>query len=216
VTDPRCGTPAGHNAHRRLHERACQPCRDAQAAWQRHYRTRLYVARGSLLIDPTGTRRRLHALMRIGWSADLIGAEFDITGDAVKQWMINRRVRRETAAKVAALYDRWWDAPGPSVKTAARAKANGWPPPMAWNDDEIDDPRARAAAGHALRRRDGVAFDEVAVELAVCGYPARLRPAERAEVVRRLTRAGLSAAQIAQRLDTTPRSVVRWRGKAAS
>ncbi len=44
------------------------------------------------------------------------------------------------------------------------------------------------------------------------GEPLRLNLDERLEVVGRLTRRGVSAREIAQRLHTTPRTVVRLRG----
>jgi DNA-directed RNA polymerase specialized sigma24 family protein len=87
------------------------------------------------------------------------------------------------------------------------AKAKGWPGPLAWDDDTIDDPAARPHIGAAWSD----AFDEVAVLRAMYGDPVRLRPSERAEATRRLTAAGLSAAQIAERLGCTKRSVVRQR-----
>lgn len=208
--DPRCGTPAGYQAHYDNGTSPCQACKSAQADWQRAYRARLYLTGGPLTIDATGTRRRLHALMRLGWPADLLAARFGVSGPAVRAWARNERVRRSTAAKVADLYDRLCWTVGPSTKTRARAVAAGWPPPLAWDDDTIDDPAARPSTGaYADRKRAPV--DEIAVQRAVHGDPVHLRPAERAEAVRRLTAAGHSAADIAARLHTTTRTVVRNR-----
>jgi hypothetical protein len=216
VTDPRCGTVAGYRAHQRSETPTCRPCKDAQAAWQRSYEIRRYLNRGPLLVDSTGTGRRLRALAAIGWSYADVAPRLGVSGLNLHRIPAQKRVHRDMAAKVVALYDELSMTPGPSVRARQMAKWKGWPGPLCWDDENLDDPRALPTAGHALRRRDGVAYDDVAVELAVCGYPTRLRPAERAEAVRRLTQAGLSAAQIAQRLDTTTRSVTRWRGKAAS
>jgi DNA-binding CsgD family transcriptional regulator len=206
-SDPRCGTPAGYQAHYDHGTPRCRLCLDAQADWQRHYRTRLYLAGGPMLIDATGTRRRVQALMRIGWTADLMAAELGVTGAAVRAWTTTAKVRRSTAARVAALYDRWWNQPGPSVRTRSRARAAGWAPPLAWDDDRIDDRRARPNWGARLP----TAFDEIAVQRALHGDAVHLRPVERAEAVRRLTAAGRSAADIAALLGTTKRSVVRHR-----
>ena len=47
-----------------------------------------------------------------------------------------------TARKVADLYDQLWDQPGNRAKSINLARARGWALPLAWDDDEIDDPAA--------------------------------------------------------------------------
>jgi hypothetical protein len=130
VTDPRCGSTNGYQAHYANGTKPCTPCREAKAAYRQKYAIRRYQARRPLTVDATGTRRRLHALMVLGWPTSAIGAELGVSEDAVKLWTWNGRVRLETAAKVAALYDRWWDRPGPSKRTAAYAARKGWLVPM--------------------------------------------------------------------------------------
>jgi len=66
--------------------------------------------------------------------------------------------------------------------------------------------------GGAARPGDEPDVDEVAVERVMRGEPLRLNLDERLEVVGRLTRRGISAREIAQRLHTTSRTVVRLRG----
>jgi DNA-binding CsgD family transcriptional regulator len=83
--------------------------------------------------------------------------------------------------------------------------------PLAWSDDKIDDPAARPSK---MVIHHHTAIDEIAVQRASRGERVRLSRAERAEVVRRLTAAGLSAADIADRLGIAQRSVSRLR-KAA-
>jgi hypothetical protein len=48
------------------------------------------------------------------------------------------------------LYERLWDQPGPSQRTAAIAKGKGWLPALAWDDDLIDRPEHEA---EDVRRR---------------------------------------------------------------
>lgn len=212
AADPRCGSTAGYQAHYANNTPLCVPCRTAQADWMRHYRTRLYLNGGPLTVDATGTRRRLRALACNGWTNDLLAARLGVSGSAVRAWTYNERVRRSTVARVAALYDQLWDQPGASSRTAARAARAGWAPPLAWDDDTIDDPASRPDRGHGLP----AAFDEIAVQRAMRGDRAvRLRPVERAEVVRRLTAVGLSATQIADRLGASSRTVVRARTRRA-
>jgi len=132
----------------------CRTCRDAKAAVQRQYRKRRYLNRGSTTTDITGTRRRLRALAAIGWHSDAIS---EITGIHPKQIQeytsANSRrhvVYVSTARIVEDVYDKLSMTHGPSVITTSRAKAKGWAPPLAWDDDELDDPEARPKLG----RRD--------------------------------------------------------------
>ena len=73
---------------------------------------------------------------------------------------------------------------------------------------------ARAsAAGVASRCGTPDDVDEMAVERALSGDPPRLTRAERREVTRILTARGYSATQIASRLRTSPRTVIRYRAE---
>jgi transcriptional regulator with XRE-family HTH domain len=109
-------------------------------------------------VDAAGTRRRMQALAAAGWSAQRLAGYlgFDrahagriIRGD-------NPRVSAATARAVRGLYDELWDRPPPEgtrwEKVAANrardhARQQGWPPPMAWDDDKIDDPAAKPTRG---------------------------------------------------------------------
>ncbi len=104
------------------------------------------------LVDATGTRRRLQALAAIGWTfaqmADHLGYNDATT---VHHWTRSTRVTQSTAAAAAELYDAAWDKPQPPSLAADRSRRTaarkGWPPPLAWDDDEIDDPNARPHLG---------------------------------------------------------------------
>jgi DNA-directed RNA polymerase specialized sigma24 family protein len=123
------------------------------------------------------------------------------------------RVHRDTAAKVRALYNELSMTPGPSPRSRRLAKAKGWPPPLAFDDETIDDPDVQPNRGWGAVAEP---IDEVAVLRALRSRDTRLRPVERAEVVRRLTDAGMSATEIAARLGIAPRSVQRIRSKVAA
>ncbi|HEY9476362.1 MAG TPA: hypothetical protein VIS06_21240, partial [Mycobacteriales bacterium] len=109
-------------------------------------------------VDATGTRRRIQALIAVGWSASQIGGRLGIS--PTNMWGLSRRlmVSARTAARVRALYDELWDCPPParnrwqrvSVSRSTRmAAVRGWAPPVAWDDDSIDDPTAQP---HGVRR----------------------------------------------------------------
>lgn len=98
----------------------------------------------SALVPEIGTRRRLQALIALGWPQRLIAHELGIEATNLSR-MVNGRCRRVTAARateVAALYARWEMIPGPSPRARAHAAANYWAPPLAWDEYALDDPDA--------------------------------------------------------------------------
>ena len=114
--------------------------------------------------DATGTRRRLQALVAVGHAFAVIGRRLGMPSPTLQHIAHGRRpvVQRTTEAKVRALYDELWDAPAPtggypgSVAQKARRLAvkHGWVPPMAWDDDEIDDPAAVPDTGEPTPREE--------------------------------------------------------------
>lgn len=135
---------------------------------------RLLAVRPRLeLLDPVakvgahGTRRRLQALQSLGWSPRQLSVGLSASSEYVGK--ISRgevpKVRVTTALAIRGLYDRLWDLHPPQsdqrqrmIVTRMRRKAarNGWAPPMAWDDETIDDPAAvpdgAVRRPHALRK----------------------------------------------------------------
>lgn len=109
-------------------------------------------------MDPTGTLRRLRALSAAGWTWKLLTAELG-AGYSAHDLLRSHRTRRETAARVAEMYERLEQQPGPSRRAAGHARSKGWAPPECWFGIDMDDP---AAVPVAIKYFDGV--DEVAVE----------------------------------------------------
>lgn len=102
-------------------------------------------------IDATGTKRRVHALVACGWSQQKVATRLGMAGSNFHLCITSERVTAGTARKVAALYDELWDQPPPedthrdkiaASRSRRYARERGWPPPMAWDDDTIDDPAA--------------------------------------------------------------------------
>lgn len=191
----RCGTHLGYRDHQAAGEPTCRPCRDAQASWQRQYVKRRYLSGGHLLVDGTGTRRRLQALAVMGWPTSVLWERLGSSRSYTSALRYADRVHQRTAGKVAALYDELSMVRGPSERASQDAQRKGWPAPLAWDDDTIDDPAARPA--HNLRG-------------AVTGAP---RDEDFDARVMELTRAGLSAPAIALRLRTNERRVQRARAR---
>lgn len=190
----------------------CADCRRGRAEyqfWWDHTR----AAGRALVVDATGTRRRLQALAALGWSARAIGERFGRSEGIVYRWMTtSRRVTRSTAVMV----DAWFcelAMTKPSLGTVhdrysvgrarAHAARRGWVPPLAWDDIDNDPTPARPD--------DEQAIDEIAVELALSGVAVRLTPAERRECVRRLHRERWSDGRIAATIGCSDRTILRIR-----
>lgn len=129
-------------------------------------------------VNATGTRRRTQALIAIGWSLSEQARRVGRTVSNHKYVLTAPTVQLRTAQTVAALYDELsatTPVPGPSATRARRwAQREGWAPPLAWDDDTIDDPDARPDLGDT----DTDLIDEVAIERALEGERIRLTDAE--------------------------------------
>jgi hypothetical protein len=168
-------------------------------------------------VDATGTRRRLQALVAIGWTHTALAAELCRSTTSLTRSMTSETVTARTARQVSDLYESVWDkkphhATGDELAAndAARALAatHGWPPPMAWDDIDTD-PSPYSDPATATDE-----LDEIAIERAVAGDGMRLEHltlAEQNEVVRRLTERGKSIRDIADQLATTKRTISRRR-----
>lgn len=107
------------------------------------------------LTDSTGSRRRIQALMARGYSLPVLAIEDGSKSDKFKRVLASQRVLATTADEISRLYDKLWDKNPPSRTVGERisigmskklAADNGWLPPMAWDDDEIDNPKGKAVA----------------------------------------------------------------------
>lgn len=105
------------------------------------------------LVDATATRRRLQALIACGYSKSRLAARLGVQPSNFHHTDASQ-VTAATARAVAALYDELWDVPPDESTHHARvsvsrarnyARARGWAPPMAWDDESIGDPAAGPA-----------------------------------------------------------------------
>jgi hypothetical protein len=170
-------------------------------------------------IDATGTRRRLQALIAIGWPIELLAAQLGRRPKSLCRSMTSESVTARTAQDVGTVYDRLWNTPPPRMTGGQRAAADaaqahaaaqGWLPPLAWDDIDTD-PTPPALTTGPSQRND---VDEIAVERALAGDHVTyddLTAVEQQEVVRRLTARGNSIRDIAAQLGTTKRTVSRRR-----
>ena len=93
-------------------------------------------------VDATGSRRRLQALALNGYSTRDLAARLGHKHAATVQDIASGKtptVRFRTMDAIRELYEELWDRPGGNARSASIAKAKGWLPALAWDDDLIDD-----------------------------------------------------------------------------
>lgn len=100
-------------------------------------------------VPALGTRRRLQALVAFGYSRSDLCRRLGIqVSNGHKLFLEDHdRVLASTARAVEALFNELQMTPGTSPRARNEGQRRGWPLPMAWDEDTIDDPSARADAG---------------------------------------------------------------------
>lgn len=142
---PVCGSNTAYNSHTKHKETPCEPCRKAHALY-RHEQRRNRLIKGPVMVPAFRAKRRIRALMRMGWTYDHI-AEVAYPGSRAGSHTIYHMVAAakvihpNTFAVISMAYDKLSAHRGPSQKTRNHALRKGWPPPLAW--DDIDDPECR-------------------------------------------------------------------------
>lgn len=124
--------------------------------------------RGS--VPNIGARRRLQALMVMGWRhqdlAPLLGFRTTNLNHQAGDW-----ITKQKHDAVKDLYDHLWNVKGPAgAQSLSRVAKAGYAPPLAWDDETIDDPNATPDLGArvyaqgqapegAVKRADGLVED---------------------------------------------------------
>lgn len=112
----------------------------------------------TVVVDSTGTRRRLEALIALGWSINHLAADHGLDRQALDSALAWVPVQAATARAVRDMFEAIGDTRPPETnrweKTAAarsrnRAAARGWLPPAEWDPADLDDPYADAPAREA-------------------------------------------------------------------
>lgn len=155
-------------------------------------------------IDGTGTRRRLQALVAIGWSGSELMRRLGRIPTNFGVLVGGDQVKAHTARAVRELYDQLWNTAPPETSreekiSASRSRRHalerGWLPPMAWDDDTIDQPDV------AHEPDQDEQPDHVAVERVLAGHPAGLRRVDRLELARRVLASGGGASRVSTLLN---------------
>jgi transcriptional regulator with XRE-family HTH domain len=163
-------------------------CPAAKRAWKLYKGDKSKGTLVYLRVDATGTRRRIQALMAMGWTQRDIGREMGIGHGGVSKLTKGEKVRQSNVDRVAEVYERLSCLVPPESHAAER---NGWPPPMLWDDidDQSEQPRPLPPAqGYARLDYRGKSDDPCLVDGCAtgrwrAGLCARHFTVYRAEVV---------------------------------
>jgi hypothetical protein len=104
-------------------------------------------------VPAIGARRRIQALLALGWTHAHITERMDGVGQT-SQVALHQRgnwISRATHDAIVAAYEELGMTPGPSDLSRRRARARGYAPPLAWDEDGIDDPKAVPDLGDVQR-----------------------------------------------------------------
>lgn len=104
----------------------------------------------STLISPLGTRRRVQALVAVGWPQQYLAEHLGMQPGNFGQMLGRDQVLVRRALAVRAMYEALWRTDpaehGASTIGISRARKyaaeRSWAPPAAWDDDRLDDPEA--------------------------------------------------------------------------
>lgn len=129
--------------------KVCLPCQKANTIQMDSYRKRVYLNGGNLNRHAAGVRRRLQALAVMGYNFKELGKRYGRDGTVLAN-LANQKdkqtVYAQTAEKIIAIYDELaMIPPGDDWlhrRTATQARNRGYLPPLAWEDETIDNPYA--------------------------------------------------------------------------
>lgn len=158
---PQHGTYSGYNAHmeRRAEigkdgkpigkrHRIDRACMEANARQQDKYRRKVYLNGGKLKVPVAGTRRRIQALLAIGYNLREIGPRIGSDPSSLSNIARDKfktHVFPTTAEKLRGIYDELSMLP-PTMGDWRRGRSRtfaqkmGYVSPLAWDDETIDDP----------------------------------------------------------------------------
>lgn len=188
-------------------------CDDARKARTRYEKRRIAGLNPPGYVPALGTIRRLRALVAIGytstWLAEELGWKLTVvlrlTNHRAPE---SRTVHVDTRDQVAALFERRCMIPGGNDRSRARARKQGWRPPLAW--DDIDNPAEKPDQVDPEIRSESY-VDPAAVDRCLNGDLPGAHRTVKAEAVRVLAGRRKPDREIAELIGCTERTVLRIR-----
>lgn len=171
-------------------------------------------------VPAVGTQRRIQALCCMGWNLSQQAARVGWTVGNYAVLLERPSVAHATSLLVIGLYEELSMAHAPGGYSASRAhllaKKHRWFPPLAWDDDTIDDPAVVPAMLPPLDGSDPAA-DEWAIQYAGAGYPidGDVSGVTRRELARRLVVNGWPLKDIADMFGVSVQRITQLHQQAA-
>ena len=131
-----------------IHKCRCESCMRRSARYAMWRRRMIKRGHSLMLDDARGVHRRLQALIALGWSPRQIGEQAGFGRNWVTQVLIRSTTTMKVVQRVQVAYDalRGHRPPqdtGYQKRTVRQmldlAEANGWVPPVAWDDIDRDE-----------------------------------------------------------------------------
>ncbi|WP_448812079.1 hypothetical protein [Agromyces bauzanensis] len=150
-----------------------------------------------------GARRRIQALGAMGWSITLLAWALKVPEHSLEAVLSAPLISIRKDDAIREVFRQLWDKPAPErtaeeqllkICALARAEAEGWLSPLAWDDIDNDDRPAETP------RPDPNLIDDVAVHLAITGDRIKLNRLELDRAIKLLRDEGCSSTEIAARL----------------
>jgi lambda repressor-like predicted transcriptional regulator len=170
----------------------------------------------SRFVAATGTHRRVQAMCTLGWSPRAQAQMAGLGPTASNRMLMVEQVQPRTAEQIRRLYDKLSMEPAPPSRAATRARGRALSglffPPLAWDDEVIDDADALPCL---LPPVEPVDRDlELLVQHVVAGHLVEVTRPARVEIVRRLP--GTPRRRVAELARCTPDYVDLLRRQEAS
>ncbi|QWY84249.1 helix-turn-helix DNA-binding domain protein [Arthrobacter phage Zaheer] len=160
------------------------------------FRHIMYRSNPDAKVPSIGLRRRLQALLTMGWRHQDLEPLLGFDSGVVLYQKGDVTFRKHEATK--RVYDELWNKRGPADLRTMRVVAKaGYAPPLAWDDDTIDDPTAAPDLGARIYAQGR------------CPEGAIHKADAAVEDVEFLIRDGLNWTDITERLDVKPASLER-------
>lgn len=139
-----------------------------------------HPSRGRVSTPSIGARRRLRALNSMGYSDAFLARRLGVDLDVVSHMPEVGLIGTTLWESIDDLYDELAMQVGPDTEVRDRSRAAGLVPPLGWNDDEIDHPKAKRKD----RAKGLVGSDPAAIIRRVRGERVALHTADVKEIMR--------------------------------
>lgn len=173
-------------------------------------------AQADMLVPALGAARRIRALQAIGHTYPSLEQHRGWKAGTVRSACDHQQIRGATWLAIESLFNELSGTPGPSKLGVKRARAAGFPPPIAWEGVDIDHPDSTPILDTTAPEQTAV--DEVLVARILAGaHRGPVPNAERAAVLDHAVHNRWVARQLANALrishDAADRALVRHRAK---